>query len=123
MRRAPLSSSGRSPDIVRITKKPLPSRAERDTRPRHLPESLSQASTSSRGCSWGKRARMEVTAGPLRGSAGTRQCLRCQSNQRPGICFTASLSSSSIGKENTSSALRVPSSRSQTSARRGSSGV
>ena len=37
------------PTCVRITKKPSPSRAVSDTSPRHLPESLSQASTSSRG--------------------------------------------------------------------------
>ncbi len=101
-----VSSSGTSPLSVRITNAPAPSCASTVTSPRQRSESLSQDSTSASGCSSGKRASSCSTAFEARGSAGTRQCLRRQSNHRRGSSLTASFSSSSNANANTSSRSR-----------------
>ncbi len=102
----PGRSSGSSPAMVRITNTPSPSRASTDTSARKRSESVSQSSTAGSASSWLKRASRTSTDLAIRASAGTRQCLRRQSNQRPGRRLTASFRSSSNGKSKTSSGSR-----------------
>ena len=111
---APSSSCGGSPESVRTTNAPPPSWGRTVTSPRQRSASVSHASTSSLGSSSGKRPSTASTAFAARGCAGTRQCLRRQSNQRPGTSRIASFSSSSNGKAKTSSTSRGSSARSQT---------
>jgi hypothetical protein len=106
--------AGGSPEIVRRTNAPRPARDTTVTSAFQRPESVSHASTSGAGTSSGKRPSTSSTARPRRGSAGTRQFLRRQSNQRRGSRLTASFSSSLKGKSKTSSGLRGSSARSQT---------
>ena len=111
------SSSGGSPWSVRTRKCPCPSRATTVQTARQRSESLIQASTSGLGTRSGNCASSSSTSFATRGCAGTRQCLRRQSNQRRGSSLTASFRSSWKGKSKTSSASRGLSASSQTLAR------
>ncbi len=114
------SSSGRSPWRVRTRKWPRPSRATTVQTARQRSESLSQASTSGLGTRSGNCASSSSTGLASFGCAGTRQCLRRQSNQRRGSSLTASFRSSLNAKSKTSSGSRGLSERSQTCPETGS---